>query len=558
MNWLLQIHSTHPVAHAIGVLALVCVAGMAIGSIKVRGIGLGTAGVLFAGILLGSFGKPVDHATLDFVKEFGLVLFVFTIGLQLGPGFVASFRQQGLKLNALAAAVVVLGVLMALTLGWLLRIDPAAVLGLLAGATTNTPSLGAVQQTLTTLPGVSPDRQELPALAYAVSYPVAIAGMIGTLLALKAFFRIDPVKEAEVFGNEQSHVAEPLERRTLIVENPNLEGIEVEAIPGRLETGVTVSRIRRVGEVEVRSAGAGTVLKTADQIVVVGTSPMLDQFERVVGRRSDEDLFQAPGDVTSLRVVLTSKRVLGKTVKELGLDHLFGVVITRVTRADLEMSAVPSLRLRFGDVLQVVGNQASVQRAAAFLGNSVKALNETHFIPLFIGIALSIALGTVPIAVPGLPQPLRLGLAGGALIVALALGRLGQVGRLVWQMPANVNLAFREFGIALFFAGVGLAAGPKFFSTVFSPVGALWLFAGLLITVLPILVVCVFARAVLKMNFVVIGGLLAGSMTDPPALAFASNVSHSDAPMVSYATVYPLTMVLRIVFAQILVLLLCG
>jgi putative transport protein len=321
---------------------------------------------------------------------------------------------------------------------------------------------------------------------------------------------------------------------------------------------VTVSRIRRADEAEVRPAGGGTVLKTADRIVAVGTSTMLDRFQRVVGRRSDEDLFQAPGGVTSLRVVVTSKNVLGKTVREVGLDHLFGVVITRVTRADLEMSAVPSLRLRFGDVLQIVGEQASVQKAAAVLGNSVKALNETHFIPLFIGIALSIALGTMPIALPGLPQPLRLGLAGGALIVALVLGRLGQVGRLVWHMPANVNLAFREFGIALFFAGVGLAAGPKFFSTVFSPVGALWLFAGLIITVLPLLVVGVFARAVLKMNFVALGGLLAGSMTDPPALAFASNISRSDAPMVSYATVYPLTMVLRIVSAQALVLLLCG
>jgi putative transport protein len=556
MNWLLQMHAAQPVAHAIGVLALVCVAGMAVGSLKVRGVGLGTAGVLFAGILTGSFGKPLDHATLEFVKEFGLILFVFTIGLQLGPGFLAALRQQGLALNALAATVVVLGALTAPTLGWLLGIDPAAVLGLLSGATTNTPSLGAAQQTLTTLPGVSLDRQELPALAYAVTYPVAIAGIIATLLALKALFRIDPLKEAEAFAAEQRRGAEPLERRTLIVENPNLEGIEVEAIPGQQETGVTVSRIRRAGEAEVHLAAGGTVLKNGDRIVAVGTGAMLDRFQQVVGRRSDEDLLQAPGGVTSLRVVVTSKRALGKTVRELGLDHLFSVVVTRMRRADLEMSAVQDLRLRFGDVLQVVGDQASIQKAAVFLGNSLKELNETHFIPLFIGIALGIALGTLPIAMPGLPQPLRLGLAGGALIVALALGRLGQIGRLVWHMPANVNLAFREFGIALFFAAVGLMAGAKFFSTVFSPVGALWLFAGLFVTVPPLLVVGVFARAVLKMNFMALSGLLAGSMTDPPALAFASNISRSDAPTVSYATVYPLTMVLRILSAQLLVLLL--
>ena len=558
MNWLLQIHATHPVAHAIGVLALVCLAGMALGSVKVRGIGLGTAGVLFAGILTGYVGNPVDHATLEFVKEFGLVLFIFTIGLQLGPGFLDALRQQGLALNALAATVVALGALAAPTMGWLLRIDPAAVLGLLSGATTNTPSLGAVQQTLTILPGVSLDRQELPALAYAVSYPVAIVGIIGALLALKALLRMDPVKEAEVFAAEQRRETESLERRTLIVENPNLEGLAVEAIPGRLETGVTVSRIRRGGEAEVRLATSGTVLQRADRIVAVGTGAMLDQFQRIVGRRSDEDLLQAPGGITSRGVVVTSKGVLGKTVKELGLDHLDGVVITRVTRADFEMSAVPSLRLHFGDVLQLVGDQASLEKAAVFLGNSVKELDETHFIPLFLGIAFGIAIGTMPIAIPGLPQPLRLGLAGGVLVVALMLGRLGRIGPLVWHMPANVNLAFREFGIALFFAAVGLTAGGRFFSTVFSPAGVLWVFAGSVITISPLLVVGVFARAVLKMNFMALSGLLAGSMTDPPALAFASNISHSDAPMVSYATVYPLTMVLRILSAQIIVLLLCG
>jgi putative transport protein len=558
MNWLFQMHTAQPVAHAIGVLALVCVAGMAVGSLKVRGVGLGTAGVLFAGILAGYFGKPVDHATLEFVKEFGLILFVFTIGLQLGPGFLAALRQQGLALNALAATVVALGALTAPALGWLLGIDPAAVLGLLSGATTNTPSLGAAQQTLTTLPGVSPDRYELPALAYAVTYPVAIAGIIGTLLALKGLFRIDPLKEAEAFAAEQRRGAEPLERCTLIVENPNLEGVEVEAIPGRREMGVTVSRIRRAGEAEVHLAAGGTVLKNGDRIVAVGTGAMLDRFQQVVGRRSDEDLLQAPGDLTSSRVVVTNKRALGKSVRELGLDQLFGVVITRMTRADLELSAVQDLRLRFGDVLQVVGSQESTQKAAVFLGNSLKDLNETHFIPLFIGIALGIALGTVPVAVPGLPQPLRLGLAGGALIVALVVGRVGRIGRLVWHMPANVNLAFREFGIALFFATVGLMAGAKFFSTVFSPVGALWLCVGLFVTVPPLLVVGVFARAVLKMNFMALCGLLAGSMTDPPALAFASNISRSDIPTVSYATVYPLTMVLRILSAQILVLLLCG
>ena len=349
-----------------------------------------------------------------------------------------------------------------------------------------------------------------------------------------------------------------MERRCLIVENPNLEGVAVEAIPGRLETGVTVSRIRSEGETEIRVATAGTILRNADRIVAVGTRPMLDRFQQVVGSRSEEDLLQSPGDVTSSTVILTSNRALGKTIKELELDQLVGAVITRVTRADLEMTAVPNLRLHFGDALQVVGDRASLERAVSYLGNSLKHLNETHFIPLFIGIAVSIGLGTMPIPVPGLPQPLRLGLAGGALLVALALGRLGRIGRLVLNMPANVNLAFREFGIALFFAAVGLISGPKFFSTVFSPAGLLWLGSGLLITMVPLLLVGGFARAVLKLNFAALSGLIAGSTTDPPALAFATNITGSDAPLISYAAVYPLTMVLRILSAQILVLLLCG
>src|SRR6201987_1584407 len=488
MGWLFELHKTQPIAHAVGVLTFVCVLGMALRSVKFRGIGLGTSGGLFAGILVVHFGEAVDHHTLDFVKEFGLVLFVFTIGLQLGPGFFASLRQQGLVRNALGATVVVLGAITAPLLGWLLGIDPAAVLGLLSGATTNTPSLGAVQQTLTTLPNISPDRQDLPALAYAVSYPVAIAGIIGSLLALKSFFRIDPICEAKAFVAEKRRAADPVERRCLIVENPNLEGVAVDAIPSPFETVFTVSRIRHYDETEIRVATAGTILRTADRIMAVGTGPMLDRFQQVVGSRSEEDLLQSPGDVTSSAVVLTSNRALGKTVKELELEQLFGAVVTRVTRADLEMTAVPNLRLHFGDVLQVVGDQASLEKAGKFLGNSLKQLNETHFVPLFIGIAASIVLGTMPIPVPGLPQPLRLGLAGGALLVALTLGRVGRIGRLVWHMPTNVNLAFREFGIALFFAAVGLMSGAKFFSTVFSPAGALWLCSGLLITVVPLLV----------------------------------------------------------------------
>lgn len=550
MSWLFELHETQPVAHAVAVLAFVCVIGMAVGSIKVQGVGLGTSGVLFAGILVGHFGEQVDHHTLEFVKEFGLILFVFTIGLQLGPGFFAALKVQGLRMNVLAAAVIILGGVAAALSGWLAGFDPAAVLGIFSGATTNTPSLGAGSQTLALIPNVESERLALPALAYAVTYPTAIAGIIGTLLLLKWLFRIDPVREAAEFNARNRRTSVPLERRTIVVSNPNLHRLPIEMIPGRVETEVTISRIRR-GNITTVATDV-TVIERGDCLAVVGTPAGLEQFERIVGQRSDEDLVLSDSNLTSRRVVVTDRDVLGKSVGELGLDERFHVAVTRVTRADIEMSAVPDLPLQYGDMVQIVGTANDLDQAADALGNSVKELNETHFVPLFAGILLGIILGTLPLAVPGLPHPVRLGLAGGPLIVALILGRVGHIRRLVWHMPINTNLAFREFGIALFFAAVGLNAGGRFFATVFTPTGLAWLLAGIGVTVVPLLIVGIFARAVWRMNFMDLSGLVAGSMTDPPALAFATSLSSSDAPNVAYATVYPLSMLLRIISAQIL------
>ena len=554
MSWFFELHRTQPIAHAIGVLSFVCVLGMALGSLKFRGIGLGTAGVLFAGIVCGHFGEPVDHQTLSFVKEFGLILFVFTIGLQLGPGFFAAFRHQGVKFNVLALTIVLCGVVIAPLAGWLGGIEKAAVPGIFSGASTNTPSLGAATQTLASFRNVTNEQMSMPALAYAVTYPAAILGIIGALLFLKIIFRIDAVREATQFATKRRARAEPLERRTLRVTNPNLDGVRIDTIPGRVECGVTISRVRD---------GNGTVVATDpmlihrnDRMLVVGTSAALDQFERVVGERTDEDLILEASGLTDKRVVVTDRNALGKTIHELDLDERFQVAVTRVTRADLEMTAVPNLRLQFGDQLLLVGQEGDLEKAANAVGNSLKELNATHFIPFFIGIVLGIVLGTVPIAFPGLPQPVRLGLAGGPLIVALLLGRIGRIGPHVWHMPINTNLAFREFGIALFFAAVGLSAGRSFFQIAFSSTGMYWLGAGLSVTIIPLLLVGVIGRALFKLNFIDLSGLLAGSMTDPPALAFACNITQSDAPTVSYATVYPLTTLLRILAAQILAILL--
>ncbi|MBX3463975.1 MAG: putative transporter [Planctomycetes bacterium] len=459
-------------------------------------------------------------------------------------------------MNLLAAAIVLFGAALAPLLGWLCGFDCAAVIGVFAGASTNTPSLGAGTQTLGTMPGIAAERLALPAIAYAVTYPTAILGIIGSLLLLRRLHRVDIAGEAERFAARSHSRGEPLARRTLVVGNSRLEGLRLDEVPGRLETGVTISRVRH-GDRTVPAVDA-TVLHVGDRLAVVGTAHGLDQFERVVGGRSDEDLLVMASGIGTRRVVVTDRTVLGRTVGELNLDDRFAVAVTRLSRADVEMTAVPGVRLQFGDMLQIVGHEADLEKAAAALGNSLKELNETHFVPFFVGILLGVVVGTMPIVFPGLPQPVKLGLAGGPLLVALLLGRVGRIGKQVWHMPIGTNLAFRELGIAVFFAAVGLAAGQQFFATVFSVTGLQWMLAGLVVTVVPLLVVGTLARRVLKLNFMDLSGLVAGSMTDPPALAFASNAAGSDAPNVAYATVYPLTTILRILAVQMLALSLAG
>jgi putative transport protein len=558
MSWLLDLYESNPTAQAIGLISIVCMAGMLLGGVRVRGIGLGTAGVLFAGILAGAICGPIDPRTLDFAKELGLVIFVLTIGLQLGPGFFASLRGTGVQLNLLAAAIVVLGALLAAGLGEALGFDPASTLGVFSGATTNTPSLGAAQHTLSELPGVTQERAALPALAYAVTYPIAIAVMMATMLLLRRVFGLEPRSETQRLEAGQRRSAEPLERRTIVVDNAGVDGIPVEAVGGLAGGRVVISRVRRAGEAHSRVAADGLVLRRGDLVLAVGTASDLDRCEQLLGRASAEDLARAPGPVMHRRILVTRRDVLGKTVGELGPRHLHGVVVTRITRADLEVTAVPDLRLQFGDVLHVVGEEEGIRRSAEVLGNSLSALNETHFVPVFAGIVLGIALGTLPIPIPGLPQPLRMGLAGGTLIVAILVGRLGRIGPLVLYAPQGANVAFREFGIALFFACVGLLAGPRFLQVVFSERGLLWMAAGICVTAVPLLVVGAAAIAVRKLDFPTVSGLLAGSMTDPPALAFATGVCSSDAPMRAYAAVYPLTTLLRILAAQVLTITLCG
>lgn len=535
-------------------LASVAAGGLALGAVKIRGVGLGSAGVLFVGLLVGSLGFGLEPAVAEFLREFGLMLFVFTMGLQLGPGFFDSLRRAGLSLNLLAVSIVLAGAFCTWLCGHGFGIAAGARLGLFSGATTNTPSLGAAQQALQTIQA-PPDQLLLPALAYSASYPIGIIGIIAALLLLRRFFDIDLIKENQAFELTQKQGVEPLQRLNVRLDNANLAGLTVHDLPGRRETGVIISRLQRAGQSAVINATEETQVHLGDHLLLVGTTANLASFQRILGSIAEIDLMKAPGEVSFKRVVVTHRKMLGKSLAELGLDHLHGVTITRIVRAGIEMTAVPGLKLQFGDFLHVVGDSSGLEAASKTLGDSLLDLNTTRFIPIFIGLALGVLVGILPLNVPGLASPLKLGLAGGPLVVAILLSRLGRIGPLVWHMPANTNLAFRELGIALFLACVGLTAGPQFFATVMSRNGLLWAASALIISMAPLLIAGIIGRRYLKLNFLVISGLLTGSMTDPPALAFANGLAKSDAPSIAYATVYPATMLARILMAQILVLL---
>lgn len=553
MHLLTNLAASQPIAYAILILSFLALAGLSLGEIQVRGIKLGVAGVLFAGIVFGHFHLTLPPETLGFVRELGLILFVYTIGLQVGPGFFTSFRKQGLPLNLLALTVVLGGAALTVLMAWIGHIDMAAAVGIFSGATTNTPSLGAAQEALKQALGSDLSRAGLPALGYAAAYPFGIIGIVLSMLLLRSFLRIRPQEELKAFEREQERMHASLQRMNIRVINANLSGLHLHEIPGREALGVVVSRIKYIGDSEVSVANADTTLHVGDVMLAVGTPAHLREFCLIVGEESPQDLMEFPGPVTFERCVVTRKDLLGKTLRQLHFTEQYGVTVTRVLRGDVELSAVPNITLQFGDLLQVVGRAEDLRKVAALVGNSIKELNHTNFISMFLGIGLGVLLGLWPFSFGNMPMPVRLGLAGGPLLAAIVLSRLGRIGPLVWYMPPNANLALRQFGITLFLACAGLKAGEHFVEVLVTGQGPLWMAAGAVITLLPLLGVALLGRWLLRLNFVTLCGLLAGSMTDPPALAFASTVNKSDAPALAYATVYPLSMLLRIVAAQALV-----
>ncbi len=552
MTWFTDLLRQDSVAHSLAVLAVVIAAGIALGHIRIFGISLGVAGVLFAGLLSAHFGLTINAHVLEFTRDLGLVFFVFTIGLQVGPGFFASLKRQGLTLNALAAAVVALGAGAVLLVHWFAGVTLPAAVGLFSGATTNTPSLAASGQALRQVSGMTDELLKVPDLAYAISYPFGILGTILAMLAVRTIFRIDVETEKRLLREQQAAQRRDIHTLALRVTNPNLVGVAIEDIPALKEAEAVVSRISRGGPAEV--ARPETRLALGDELLVVAPAAGLEKLRLVIGQASAADLRAPTGALEVRRVIVTNRAALGKAADELDLVGRFGVNITRIARGGEQFTPTSSLRLQFADTVTLVGSPAQLTAAEHALGNSPKELNHPNLVPVFIGILLGVLVGSVPLFVPGLPAPVKLGLAGGPLIVAILLARLGHWGPLVWYMPPNANYLLREIGIALFLACVGLKSGDSFWRILTEGEGVRWMLCGVFVTLVPLLLVGVLARAVWKLNYIRLCGLLAGSMTDPPALAFATTLSGSEDVALSYVTVYPLTMILRVFTAQMLVL----
>ncbi|GAA0596849.1 putative transporter [Caenispirillum bisanense] len=540
-----------PVANGLVVLCLVAVTGLLLGRARLGTVSLGIGGVLFAGIFWGHMGLRVDPEVAHFLREFGLILFVYTIGIQVGPGFFAALKRSGLALNGMAAGLVVLSAIVAAAIHVGFGAPLPVTLGLLAGATTNTPSLGAATQMLGTV-GAGPEVLAVPGLGYAVAYPFGIAGILLTMVLVRAVLRVKVDQEQAAFDTARAAEHQALDTINVEITNPNLENVPLGELPGVEAMHVIVSRMMRDGAVQV--AHPETPVRVGDVLLLVGPPRQLRDMVRILGRRAEADLKALPSQVKWERLVVTNDRVLGHAIGSLDLLHRHDVVISRINRAGVELTPSPGLRLQFGDICTVIGQPDNIAAAAGVLGNRAQALQQAQILPIFLGIALGVLLGSIPIAFPGMPAPVKLGLAGGPLIAAIVLARIGHIGPFVWFMPPSANHALREIGIVLFLGIVGLKAGESFVALLTEGDGLKWLAWGALITIVPLLIVGFAARLVLKMNYLTLCGLLAGGMTDPPALAFANALRPSEAPSLAYATVYPLVMFLRILVPQILVL----
>ncbi|AKU62344.1 transporter [Aggregatibacter aphrophilus] len=545
------------IAITISLLALVAVTGLWIGHWKIKGVGFGVGGVLFGGIIVAHFtnqyGLKLDTHTLHFVQEFGLILFVYTIGIQVGPGFFSSLRRSGLKLNGFAFLIVLLGGITVVFIHKLANVPLDIILGIYSGAVTNTPSLGAGQQILSEL-GMN-STTETMGMAYAMAYPFGICGILLSMWLIRLFFKVNVDEEERNFKQESGHDKESLTAMDIKVTNKNLDGLCLIDVPGFGTGDVVCSRLKRGDSISVPKAN--TEIYLDDILHLVGEINALKKMRLIVGDEMDVPTSTVGSEIRAERVVVTSEKVLGKKIKSLGIHQKYGVVISRLNRAGVELVPTANTTLQFGDVLHMVGPTDVMNNAISVIGNAAQKLQQVQMLPVFIGIGLGVLFGSIPFYIPGFPVALKLGLAGGPLVIALILARIGTLGKLYWFMPPSANLALRELGIVLFLAVVGLKSGGSFLDTLLNGDGLEWMGYGVIITLVPLLVTGIIARLYSKLNYLSLCGVLAGSMTDPPALAFANAIKEeSGAAALSYATVYPLAMFLRIISPQLLALLL--
>ena len=545
------------IALTVSILALVAVVGLFIGNVKFRGIGLGIGGVLFGGIIVGHFvsqaGMTLSSDMLHVIQEFGLILFVYTIGIQVGPGFFASLRVSGLRLNLFAVLIVIIGGLVTAILHKLFDIPLPVVLGIFSGAVTNTPALGAGQQILRDL-GTPMEMVDQMGMSYAMAYPFGICGILFTMWMLRVIFRVNVETEAQQHESSRTNGGALIKTINIRVENPNLHDLAIKDVPILNGDKIICSRLKREETLKVPSPD--TIIQLGDLLHLVGQPADLHNAQLVIGQEVDTSLSTKGTDLRVERVVVTNENVLGKRIRDLHFKERYDVVISRLNRAGVELVASGDISLQFGDILNLVGRPSAIDAVANVLGNAQQKLQQVQMLPVFIGIGLGVLLGSIPVFVPGFPAALKLGLAGGPLIMALILGRIGSIGKLYWFMPPSANLALRELGIVLFLSVVGLKSGGDFVNTLVNGEGLSWIGDGARITAVPLITVGILARMLAKMNYLTMCGMLAGSMTDPPALAFANNLHPtSGAAALSYATVYPLVMFLRIITPQLLAVL---
>lgn len=561
MDWLINLFTTtDSVAHIVLLYAIVIAVGVYLGKIKIGGISIGVTFVLFAGIAAGHIGFTAPTNILSFLQEFGLILFVFMIGLQVGPGFLESFRKGGITLNLLSTVMVVLNVIVMFACYYIFfdTSDPKnlpMMVGTLYGAVTNTPGLGAANETLYSIF----DKGEVPQTAsgYACAYPLGVLGIIGATIAIKYIFGIKLEKEEEELAKEEEDNDDVKPHfMDLEVTNLYLEGKTLAQVHNFLNRDFVCSRILHDGHVSIPNGS--TIFHIGDKLFVVCAENDAEAIIAFIGPTINVDWKKQDEPMVSKRILVTRSSINGKTLGQMHFSSAYGVNVTRVTRQGMDLFAIPSLSLQVGDRIMVVGPEDTVNRVAAVMGNSIKRLDAPNIATIFVGVFIGILFGSIPVAIPGIPVPIKLGIAGGPLIIAILIGRYGYKVHLVTYTTTSANMMLREIGLMLFLASVGIKAGDGFLETVIQGDGVKYVYTGFLITIIPILIIGIIARKKYKFNYFTIMGMIAGTYTDPPALAYANSICSKEAPSIGYSTVYPLSMFLRIFTAQIIVLFFCG